>query len=173
MPPSIGGGVIQKDSESKDSLSIPHFISVTVNKYPGQNNNDNNNNNNNFGGKRICFSSQVQVTAQWCREGKVTRTQSYWLHHTQESRAERNERMLAGSLTCLCLLGLNSWLWWSLGPSAWGMVLPTVDWVFLHELTQIKTIPHWHLDKLVQCRQSLIEILFPSDSRLHGVNRTG
>lgn len=108
VPPSIGWGMIQKDSESKDSLSIPHFISVTVNKYPGQNNNDNNNNNNNFGGKRICFSSQVQVTAQWCREGKVTRTQSYWLHHTQESRAERNERMLAGSVTCLCLLGLNS-----------------------------------------------------------------
>lgn len=45
------GGMIQKNSEFKDSLSIPHFISVTVNKYPGQNNNDNNNNNNNFGGE--------------------------------------------------------------------------------------------------------------------------
>lgn len=57
VPPSIGwwGGVIQKDSESKDSLSIPHFISVTVKKYPGQNNNDNNNNNNNFGGKKDLF----------------------------------------------------------------------------------------------------------------------
>lgn len=63
--PALGGGVIQKDSEFKASLSISNFISVTVMKYPGQSNN--NNNNNNLVGKGICFSSQAQVTAQWCR----------------------------------------------------------------------------------------------------------
>lgn len=91
----MGGGVIQKDSEFKASLSISNFISVTVMKYPGQSNN--NNNNNNLVGKRICFSSQAQVTAQWCREGKVARTQA--TSHS-ESRAARNECLHPGSLAC-------------------------------------------------------------------------
>lgn len=84
------------------------------------------------------------------------------------SKVTERRGINAQRLTCLLDLKEPSPLWNCLGPSALGMVPPTMVWVFLRQLT--KTVPHWHAHRPAWSESSFNKTLSPGDSRLYPVD---
>lgn len=129
--------------------ACPSFISVAVLKYPNKGQSE---------GEMVYVSSQFQVTVCGCREATAVGAWDTWSHHiySQEWRD-----VYVCMLTCLCSAQLPC-----LGNGA-----TRAGPGFLTSVTLIVTLPHSQAHKPPLCRQPLIEILLPGDSKLNRDDR--
>lgn len=116
------------------------------------------------------FQTAGHIQSQEQREMMRTLTCLCSAGHTTFA-VKSKERWCTHSLDSLVHTQLNlSTLTWYRNPCL-RMMPVTGDWVFLHHLTQFKTVSHRHVHRLTTWTQSLTETLFPNDPKLYQVNK--